>query len=138
MIFIPAHNTIMFTDLAHLFILYVFSKHGVSSNIISNRGLEFISNFFRSLDTALDMQLHFTSGYYPEGSGQTECTNQTLKQYLYIYCNYQQDNWFKLLSLTEFVYNNALSATTSVSLFFANKRYHLNIAVHSEHNITSF
>jgi len=37
----------------------------------------------------------------------------------------------------EFAYNNALSATTSVSLFFANKGYHLNITVHSEHDIAS-
>jgi len=37
----------------------------------------------------------------------------------------------------EFAYNNALSVTTSVSLFFANKGYHLNITVHPEHNIAS-
>jgi len=45
-IFISAHNTIISTDLAHLFILHVFSKHGVPSHITSNRGLEFVSNFF--------------------------------------------------------------------------------------------
>jgi len=61
--------------------------------------------------------------------------NQTLEQYLHVYCNYQQDNWSKLLPLTEFAYNNALSATTSVSPFFANKGYHPNITVHSECNI---
>jgi len=64
--------------------------------------------------------------------------NQTLKQYLLVYCNYQQDNWSKLLPLVEFAYNNALSATTSISSFFANKRYHLNITVHPKHNIASF
>ena len=37
----------------------------------------------------------------------------------------------------EFAYNNALSVTTSVSLFFTNKGYHLNITVHPEHNIAS-
>ena len=37
----------------------------------------------------------------------------------------------------EFVYNNALSATTGVSPFFANKGYHPNITVHPEHNIAS-
>ena len=83
------------------------------------------------------MWLHFTSGYHPEGDGQTKCTNQTLKQYLHIYCNYQQDNWSKLLPLVEFAYNNALSATTGVSLFFANKRYHPNITVHPECDIAS-
>jgi len=80
---------------------------------------------------------HFTSGYHSKGNGQTKCTNQTLEQYLCVYCNYQQDNWSKLLPLEEFAYNNALSATTSVSPFFANKRYHPNITVHPKHDIAS-
>jgi len=83
------------------------------------------------------MRLHFTSGYHPEGDRQTKCTNQTLEQYLRVYCNYQQDNWSELLPLTEFAYNNAPSATTSVSPFFANKGYHPNITVHSKHDIAS-
>jgi len=37
----------------------------------------------------------------------------------------------------EFAYNNALSATTGVFPFFANKGYHLNITVHPECDITS-
>ena len=45
-IFIPAHDTIMSMDLAYLFILHVFSKHGISSHVTSDRGLEFVSNFF--------------------------------------------------------------------------------------------
>jgi len=83
------------------------------------------------------MQLHFTSGYHPKGNGQTEHTNQTLEQYLCVYCNYQQDNWSKLLPLIEFAYNNAPSATTGVSSFFANKGYHPNITVHPERDIAS-
>ena len=83
------------------------------------------------------MRLHFTSGYHSKGNGQTERTNQTLEQYLRVYCNYQQDNWSKLLPLTEFAYNNAPSATTGVSPFFTNKGYHLNITVHPERDIAS-
>jgi len=37
----------------------------------------------------------------------------------------------------EFAYNNAPSATTSVSPFFTNKGYHPNIIVHSECNTAS-
>jgi len=83
------------------------------------------------------MWLHFTSGYHSKGDGQTKCTNQTLEQYLHVYYNYQQDNWSELLSLTKFAYNNTPSATTGISPFFANKRYHLNITVHPEHDIAS-
>ena len=81
------------------------------------------------------MRLYFTSGYYSEGDGQTKHMNQTLEQYLCVYCNYQQDNWSELLPLMEFAYNNAPSATISIFPFFANKEYHPNITVHPEHNI---
>jgi len=37
----------------------------------------------------------------------------------------------------EFAYNNAPSATTSVSPFFTNKGYHPNIIVHPECNTAS-
>jgi len=37
----------------------------------------------------------------------------------------------------EFVYNNALSTTTGVSPFFANKEYHLNITIHPKCDIAS-
>src|SRR5258705_13126447 len=70
------------------------------------------------------MKLHFMSGYHPEGDGQMEQINQVLEQYLRAYMNYQQDNWAPLLPLAEFTYNNAASATTGVSPFFANKGYH--------------
>ena len=78
-IFIPAHDTITSADLVCLFVLYVFSKHNVPSHVISNRGSEFVSNLFWSLGTALDIQLHFTSGYHSKDDGQTECTNQTFE-----------------------------------------------------------
>ena len=81
-IFILTHNTITSADLTKLFILHVFSKHGVPSHVTSDRGSKFISHFFKSLSKALDMKLHFTSGYHPKGDGQTEHVNQTLEQYL--------------------------------------------------------
>ena len=74
-IFIPAHNTITSAYLACLFVLHVFSKHSIPSHVISDRGLEFVLNFFQYLGTALDMQLHFTLGYHPKDNGQTECIN---------------------------------------------------------------
>ena len=136
-IFIPSDDAVTAVDLAQLFVLHVFSKHGVPSHVTSDRGSEFVSHFFRSLGKALDMNLHFTSGYHPEGDGQTERMNQTLEQYLRIYCNYQQDNWAPLLPLAEFAYNNAPNATTGITPFFANKGYHPNISVSLHQELTS-
>ena len=67
----------------------MFSKHSIPSHITSDRGLEFVSGLFCSLGIALDMQLYFTSGYHSKDDEQTEHTNQTIEQYLHIYCNYK-------------------------------------------------
>uniref|UniRef100_A0A0W0FIS0 Tf2-1-like SH3-like domain-containing protein n=1 Tax=Moniliophthora roreri TaxID=221103 RepID=A0A0W0FIS0_MONRR len=42
-----------------------------------------------------------------------------------------------LLPLAKFTYNNARNASTGVSSFFANKRYHPNITVHPEYHLAS-
>src|SRR5258705_10389622 len=127
-LFIPTHDTVDAPQLALLFLTHVFSKHGAPGHVTSDRRTEFVSHFFHSLGSLLSMKLHFTSGYHPEGNGQTERINQVLEQYLWAYTNYQQDNWALLLPLVEFAYNNATSATTGISPFFMNKGYHLRLS----------
>ena len=91
-IFIRMMDNITAPELARLFTIHVFSKHRVLAHVTCDWSSEFVSHFFRSLGTTLDMKIHFTSGYHPEGDGQTERLNQTLEQYLRIFCNYQQNN----------------------------------------------
>ena len=136
-IFIPTYDTITSEQLADLFIIHVFSKHGVPNHVTSDRGSEFVSAFFRSLGKALSMELHYTSGYHPEADGQTERVNQTLEQYIQIYCSYQQDDWSRLLPMAEFAYNNAPNSSTGITPFFANKGYHPNISVCPEIDLQS-
>ena len=62
--------------------------------------------------------------------------NQTLEQYIQVYCSFQQDNWDELLPLAEFAYNNMPSATTRITPFFSNKGYHLSLMVHPECDLT--
>ncbi|SOV04612.1 uncharacterized protein UDID_17153 [Ustilago sp. UG-2017a] len=54
----------------------------------------------------------------------TERVNQVLEQYLCGYSNHLQTNWSDLLPLAEFSYNNAEHASTQLTPFFANYRYH--------------
>ncbi|ESK83101.1 hypothetical protein Moror_6061 [Moniliophthora roreri MCA 2997] len=117
-IFIPLPKKITSKTLAQLFVIHVFSKHGVLNHVTSNHRSEFIS-------------------YHPKADGQTEQANQTLKQYLRMYCTYQQDNWDVLLPLAEFAYNNAPNTSTGISPFFTNKEYHPNITVHPEYHLAS-
>src|SRR5260370_15540689 len=103
-LFIPTYDTINSPQLAQLFLTHVFSKHGVPSHVTSDWGTKFVSHFFCSLGKLLQMELHFASGYHPEGNGQTEHINQVLEQYLRAYTNYQQNHWSTLLPLPHIAY----------------------------------
>ncbi len=48
---------------------------------------------------------------------QTKRQNQTLKQYLKIYVNYQQNNWARLLFVIEYAYNNNWHSVIKMSSF---------------------
>ncbi len=65
-IFIPTHDTINSEELAQLFVIHVFSKHGIPNHITSDRGSEFVSQFTPALAKALDMEL---SLYFQISSG---------------------------------------------------------------------
>jgi len=46
-----------------------------------------------------------------------ECVNQELDQYLWLFVNKRQDNWYDLLPLAEFQHNNHIHSTTQHPLF---------------------
>jgi hypothetical protein len=72
----------------------------------------------------LDVQQKLSTAFHPETDGQTERVNQSLKQYLRMFCNYEQDNWRDLLPLAEYAYNNSTTSTTELSPFYANYGFH--------------
>jgi hypothetical protein len=123
-VFVACHTMDTAEDLAKLFLRHIFSKHGLPDDIVSDRGTTFVSKFWTSLCSLLDVKLKFSTAYHPETDGQTERTNQTLEQYLRLYVAYNQDDWEELLPLAEFAYNNAPHDTTGISPFFANKGFH--------------
>ena len=53
--------------------------------------------------------------------------NQTLKQYLRSYVNYQQDNQVTLLLIAKFAINSTIALATRVTPFYANCSYQLVI-----------
>src|SRR5258708_13421215 len=71
-LFIPTHGFIDSLELTQLFLTHIFSKHGMPSHVTSDQGLEFVSHFFQSLGKLLQLELHFMSGYHPEGDGQSK------------------------------------------------------------------
>jgi hypothetical protein len=122
-IFLPTTTDLTAEALADLYVTHVFAKHGLPLNIISDRGSEFTSRFWRAFTDILGIKLQLSTAFDPETDGQTEQVNQVLEQYLRLYSDYQQTEWVKHLPLAEFAYNNSPHSSTTVSPFFANKGY---------------
>jgi hypothetical protein len=110
--FLPTTGTVDSEGTAALFRDGVFRLHGLPSDLVSDRGATFTSEFSRSLCRLTGITQNLSTAFHPQTDGQTERVNSVLEQYLRGYCNYQQDNWAELLSMAEFSYNNKVSATT--------------------------
>jgi hypothetical protein len=122
--FIPTTSNVTAEQTAQLYLQNIFKLHGLPNNIVSDRGTQFTAKFTRRLLELCDIKSNKSTAYHPQSDGQTERVNQVLEQYLRVFCDYQQDDWYQLLPLAEFVYNNAQNASTGVSPFYANYGYH--------------
>ena len=122
--FIPIESLPSAEETAELFINHVLRLHGLPDEIISDRGSQFTSRFWKRFLELLGIKQSMSSAYHPQTDGQTERTNQTLEQYLRCFISYHQDNWVSLLPLAEFSFNNTLNASTKFTPFFANTGYH--------------
>ena len=122
--FLPCTKTINSQETADLVMREVFRHHGLPDDIISDRGPQFISTFWKHLFGLLQIDCKLSSSYHPETDGQTERTNQTVEQYLRCFINYQQDDWVDYLHFAEFSYNNSVHSSTKITPFFANTGVH--------------
>jgi hypothetical protein len=93
--------------------------HGVPKKIVSDRGSQFTSRFWKKLHESLDTKLNFSSAYHPQTDGQTERTNQVLEDMLRACALKHGGSWDKSLPYAEFSYNNSYQASLKMSPFEA-------------------
>jgi hypothetical protein len=117
--FIPIKTSYNSAVLAELYMSQFVYLHGVPKKIVSDRGTQFTSHFLQQLHEALSTHLNFSSAYHPQTDGQTERTNQALKDMLRAYVLQDQSGWDKRLPYAEFSYNNSYQDSLKMSLFQA-------------------
>lgn len=114
---------------ADLFYDNVWRYDGTPYTVVSDRGTNFTSAFFRRLCQRMGIEPRFSTAYHPPTDGQTEIVNQWLEQYLRAYVDYLQSDWAKYIPSAEFCANDLKSATTGITPFFAEKGYHPTIGI---------
>lgn len=112
---IPCHKNITAREAARLFIQWPYRIYGPPDSIVSDRGPQFISEFWDEFCTALDIKLKLSTADHPQTDGQTEIYNQYLKMRLRHFLNFYQDNWDELLPIMDLAQATLVSETTGLS-----------------------
>jgi transposase InsO family protein len=66
-------------QLVELYMSRIVCSHGVPKKIVSDRGTQFTSRFWKGLYESMDTKQNFSSAYHPQTDGQTERTNRVLE-----------------------------------------------------------
>jgi transposase InsO family protein len=117
--YVPSWKDINAQELAQLFRREVIRLHGPPREVVSDRGPQMASAYWKTFLSSLGIARKLSSGYHPQTDGQTERQNATLEEYLRIFCAFEQDDWAIWIDLAEFAYNDSEHAETGVSPFVA-------------------
>ena len=113
----PCNKTITADETAQLYIEHVWRRTGLPKQVISDRGPQFASKVMQEIWERLGVKSSLSTAFHPQTDGETERVNQELEQYLYVFCNFQADNWAQLLPFMEFAHNAQSHSTTGKSPF---------------------
>jgi hypothetical protein len=117
--FLPVRTNYGGEKLARLYVDNIVKLHGVPSRIVSDRGTQFTSKFWKSLHKAMGTKLDFSSAYHPQTDGQTERVNQIMDDMLRACVLSYGKDWEQSLPYAEFSYNNGYQASLGMSPFEA-------------------
>ncbi|GJS54772.1 putative reverse transcriptase domain-containing protein [Tanacetum coccineum] len=117
--FLHMKKTDSMEKLMRLYLKEIVCRHGVPVSIISDRDSHFMSNFWRSLQKALGINLDMSTAYRPQTDGQSERTIQSLEDMLRACVIDFGNSWDHYLPLVEFSYNNSYHTSIKVAPYEA-------------------
>jgi transposase InsO family protein len=113
--FIPLAHPYTVQTVAQAFIDNVLKLHGPPIAIVSDHDRIFTSHMWKSIFSALKVDLRYSSAYHPMSDGQMERVNKCIETYLRCMTFAEPKKWLSWLSLAEFWYNttyhNSLNTT---------------------------
>lgn len=103
--------------LTDLFLHHIYRLHGIPKTIISDRGVQFTSKFWRHFICLIGSTQGLSSAFHPSTNRAAVWANAMVERYLRCYVSYQQSNWSGLLPFGKVAYNNITQRSTGLSPF---------------------
>uniref|UniRef100_A0A3P9HPM2 Gypsy retrotransposon integrase-like protein 1 n=1 Tax=Oryzias latipes TaxID=8090 RepID=A0A3P9HPM2_ORYLA len=110
--FVPLPQLPTALETANILVNHVFKYHGIPTDIVSDRGPQFVSQVWKAFCSALGATTSLSSGYHPQSKGQAERANQELEAALRCVATQNTSDWSTYLVWIP-------SSATGISLFEA-------------------
>lgn len=121
---VPTTQALDAKGFAKLFIDHVVAFNGMPDEVVSDRGPQFTSLFWKEVCETLGVKRSLSSAYHPESDGQTERMNRILEDVLRHYVSPQHKDWVHYVRLAQFAINNSWHEATTFTPFYLNHGRH--------------
>ncbi|KAL0185788.1 hypothetical protein M9458_017458, partial [Cirrhinus mrigala] len=115
--FIPLPKLPSAKETAVTVVDHVFRIHGLPNDVVSDRGPQFISRFWKEFCRLLGATVSLSSGFHPQSNGQTERANQDLERVLRCLVTQNPSSWSQQLPWVEYAHNSLPVSSTGLSPF---------------------
>ncbi|KAL2078839.1 hypothetical protein ACEWY4_024583 [Coilia grayii] len=115
--FIPLAKLPSARETAQAVQLHIFRLHGIPTDVVSDRGPQFTSMFWKEFCRLLGATVSLTSGYHPQANGQSERANQELEKALRCVASRDPLSWASRLVWVEYAHNSLTCSATGMSPF---------------------
>ncbi len=115
--FIPLPKLPSAKETALVVVDHVFRIHGLPKDVVSDRGPQFVSHFWKEFCRLIGASASLTSGYHPQTNGQSERANQDLERMLRCLASHNPASWSQQLTWAEYAHNTLPVAATGMSPF---------------------
>ena len=115
--FIPLLKLPSAKETASLVLHHVFRIHGLAVDVVSDRGPQFTSTFWKEFCSLLGATASLSSGFHPQSNGQTERMNQEMESSLRCLVAKNPSTWSQNLLWVEYAHNSLVCSATGLSPF---------------------
>ena len=120
---VPIRDTITARELVPIFLTDVVRHTGLPDSITSDRGPQFVSDFWNEVCKRLSIKVKLSTANHPQTDGQTEIVNQYFDQRLRPYVNHYQNDWDQWVAIVDYQQACLWHETTGQSPFLTEKGY---------------